>query len=136
MNIIRTPITSCGRVYDARPWYVFALTVAAKLTIAQANRKGQASPLLNASVDLPTVMQFAASHAVTPLGPTDRIALMITLADQLVALPERELAGEYHAHLGFYTPATDTLELLQFFEGHTPDQHAVLDAAAAAQVGP
>lgn len=114
MIVERRPIYSSASLDRDEPWYNLACTTRGVLTIgADANRRKGVSPLAGSRTSLNTLIASAQTRAV---APGEVVLIAITEDDELVVETLSEHQGIYHAHLGYYDPATDTLTLLEFLE--------------------
>ena len=118
MIVIRTPIFSCASSNDHRTWYDLSCDENGKLNIGLVNFGGEALGVAATQHDVAKGVADAQFAHGWPMENGERIAIMATLDGVIEYIPETKLNGVYQAHLGFYDPVTDTLDLLEFIDDH------------------
>lgn len=107
MPIKYTPIRSNPDPTDPHPWFKFNVDVAGKkVTFTEANGR-------------PALGNIVKSHVIdlNPGKATERHVLAVTEDGIVEFVPESEQRPVYYAHLAWYDPTTQTLEVLDFQEG-------------------
>lgn len=139
MEITRREIKSVAAEEDARPWLDLDIATSGQLEIGAANIDGARLPAENSSHDIAKLVADTQKSPAINDGRSTRIAIMMTLAHEVVAIWEGDLEGTYLAHLGFYEPATDSLEMIEFVDEATgmktqAQAIAVVQAIAEAEI--
>lgn len=116
MDIERKPIGSSANIEDKRPW--IDLTVKdGRLEVGEANHDGEPIEIADRDVNYEALLSAARKAGpVRADRDTGIICLMLTMDGRIVAEYECDVFGTYRAHLGFYSVAKNSLELLEFVE--------------------
>tara|TARA_R110002051_G_scaffold318862_2_gene401965 strand:+ start:304 stop:642 length:339 start_codon:yes stop_codon:yes gene_type:complete len=111
MQIKRTPIKSQSDISNARPWFEFDIS-SAGIAVSKGNSQGinrVSYKRINIGHALVNSHQDAATHSELWIYGLDMDGVYFFR-------PHSETPAEIIAHLGFYNPDLDELELLEFVE--------------------
>lgn len=102
----RIQIRSSSNPDDPRPWFEYAVDIAGKkVTFTKANGR-------------PAMASIVKDHAIAfkPGKLNERHVLAVTEDGVVEFVPVSEQRPVYYAHLAWYDPTTQTLEILEFTE--------------------
>lgn len=118
MITTRIKVQSCREVADHRAWFDIAVSVAGQLSVDAANYKGSQLLAKRVLVDALTPSVQRATRG--PVGD-ELPEIMVTamrLDGVIETVPASQQLPVYLAHLAFYDPSSDELQVVEFVDEH------------------